>query len=162
MATFKGYQIKGIDIDKLPELTEELTEKPHYNIHLLLKPIEETADDSVEISPKPSAIWKESFSSILSNKHRALSNQVGHDQHIHISLHPRDDFYIYVQGFTIDSMAEHSQFFIDLVDAVNKQALSEIEEKMREKQKKKEANEEFRKRAERINAKCFPGTPTSE
>ena len=56
METFKGYQIKGIDIDRLPELTEELTEKPDYNIYLLLEPIEENPDDSIEISPKPSEI----------------------------------------------------------------------------------------------------------
>ena len=162
MVTFKGYQIKGIDVDRLPELTEELTEEPQYNINLLLEPIEEAPDDSVEISPKPSGIWQESFMSIYPGKVNALKNQVGHHRHIYIGLATKNGFNIHVQGFDIGGIAEHRQFFIDLVDAVNKQASSEIEEKVQEKQEKEKAKEEFRKKAERINAKCFPGTPTSE
>ena len=161
MATFKGYQIKGIDIDRLPKLTKELTEKPQYNIYLLLEPIEEVPDDSVEINPKPSEIWQESFTSIYPGKLRALT-QVRYRQHIYMNLDTTNGICIFVQGFNIGSIAGHSQFFINLVDAVNKQALSEIEEKVQEKQEKEKANEDFRKKAEQINAECFPGTPTSE
>ena len=159
---FAGYRIKGIDIDSLPELTEELTEKPNYDIYIVLEPIEGVPDDSVEISPTPSGIWQESFMSIYPGKVNALKNQVGHRRHIPIGLATKNGFNIHVQGFDIGGIAEHSQFFIDLVDAVNKRALSEIKEKVQEKQEKEKANEDFRTKAEQINAECFPGTPTSE
>ena len=159
---FAGYRIKGIDIDRLPELTEELTEKPDYDIVIVLESIEEVSDDSVEISPTPSGIWQESFRSIYPGKVNAFKNQVGHRRHIYIGLTTKNGFNIDVQGFDIGGIAEHSQFFIDLVDAVNKQALSEIEKKVQEKQKKEKAEEDFRKKAEQINTDCFPGTPTSE
>ena len=163
MATFKGYQIKGIDVDELPELPEEFTETPEYDMLLLLEPIEDVPDNSIEISPRPSAIWQESFTSIYPGELRALTNQVGnHHRHIHVSLSTKNGFRIFVQGFNIGSIAEHSQFFINLVDAVNKQALSEIEKKVQEKQKKEKAKEDFRKKAEQINADCFPGTPASK
>ena len=170
METFKGYQIKGIDIDRLPELTEELTEKPDYNIYLLLEPIEEVPDDSIEISPKPSEIWMESFRSIYPRKLQVLENRVGSYQHIYMNLTEGNslldgegyEYYISLQGFDIDGIAEHRQIFIDLVNTVNKQALSVIEAKVQEVQEKEKANEDFRKRAEQINADCFPGTPTPE
>lgn len=170
MATFKGYQIKGMDIDKLIESSVILDDKPNYAIHLLLEPIEGVIDDSVEINPKPSEIWSASFDSIGPPKLRAFTSYGRDHQHIHISLDSNkgkrlldgDEFYIYVQGFDIGSIAEHSQFFVDLVDAVNKQALSKIEEKVQEKQEQEKAKENFRKKAEKINEECFPGTPTSE
>ena len=162
MATFKGYQIKRIDVDRLLESTEELIEKPNYNIYLVLESIEEVSDDSVEISPTPSGIWQESFMSIYPGKVNALKNQVGHHRHIYLGLDTKSGVNIHVQGFDIGGIAEHSQFFIDLVDAVNKQASSEIEEKVQEKQEKEKAKEDFSKKAEQINTDCFPGTPTSE
>ena len=159
MKTFKGYRIKGIEIDKLPELNQELSPPPRYDIYFLLESIEEVSDDSVEISPTPSGIWRESFISMSPDIEHALTNQVGHHQHVSIS--PAKSGFS-VQGFDIGGIAAHSQLFIDFVDAVNKQALSEIEKKVQEKQKKEKANEDFRKKAEQINEKCFPGTPTPE
>ena len=218
MATFKGYQIKEIDIDRLLETSEILADNPEYAISLLLEPIEEVSDDSVEILPKPSQIWSiwsesfhsicrmllepkpikkvsddsvgfslkplqiesESFGSICRTKLQALERYWRDHQYsppINIILNSNkgqrlldgDEFYIYVQVFNIDSIAEHSQFLVDLVDAVNKQALSKIEEKVQEKQEQEKAKqdqekakEEFRKKVESINAKCFPGTPSAE
>jgi Zn-dependent metalloprotease len=152
--TFGGFQIQGIDNDKLK--LDEHSQPTGITVHLNLEPVDKSIKDLEDMDIKVCNIWYEAYTQIQRN----LADKTG----LRVLSLDRSCNSIMIQDGSvntiIDKIEQYHQVFIDSIDTINKKTQRIIDEKVAQIERREEAEKEFIGRIEQINSKCFPGVPT--